>query len=61
MELPDQKVWEVTKLLYNEFQHDEQIRKLDVDNLSEFKKLHVKPLYPHREDAKGEITKIGCC
>jgi hypothetical protein len=34
MELTDQKVWELSKMLYNTFQQEEQERKLDTDNLA---------------------------
>jgi hypothetical protein len=36
--LTDEKVWEVTKLLYTSFQQEEEEQRLDVDHLSEFKK-----------------------
>lgn len=48
MELTDDKVWEVTKLLYVSFQQEEQEKKLDVEKLSDFKRENVKPLYPHK-------------
>jgi len=33
MELTDQKVWELSKMLYNTFQEEEKEHKLDIDNL----------------------------
>lgn len=34
MDLADQKVWELSKMLYNTFKQEEKERKLDVDNLA---------------------------
>ena len=50
MELSDQKVWDLSKLLFDSFQQEQVEQKLDVNHLDEFKKKHVKPLYPHKKN-----------
>lgn len=37
LDISDHKVWEATKLLYNAFRYDDQLQRLDPDNLKEFK------------------------
>lgn len=48
LEISDNKVWEITKILYNAFKSDDQAQRLDPDNLKEFKRDNIKPLYPHK-------------
>ena len=48
MELSNQKVWELSKLLFNSFRQEQFEQKLDKENLDEFRRRHVKPKYPHK-------------
>jgi hypothetical protein len=48
-------------VLYNCFKQDDQRERLDADNLKEFKKLNIKPLYPHKVTPLGSIDKYSCC
>ena len=61
LEISDDKIWEATKLLYNSFKQDDQRERLDPDNLKEFKKENIKPLYPHKVSPLGIIEKYTCC
>ena len=42
-------------MLYNSFQAEEAEQKLDVGHLAQFKKQHIKPLYPHKLTPEGTI------
>ena len=55
MELSDQKVWDLSKVLFDSFKQELEEQKLDVDNLDDFKKSHIKPLYPHKVNNEGQV------
>jgi hypothetical protein len=54
LDLSDEKVWEVSKMLYNSFQREELNNRLDHENLTLFKKENIKPLYPHKINKSGD-------
>lgn len=60
LDISDHKVWEATKLFYNAFRYDDQLQRLDPDNLKEFKHENIKPLYPHKIGQEGAIEKYTC-
>ncbi len=57
--MSDLKIFELTKLLYNAFKHDDQAQRLDPEQLAEFKKENIKPLYPHKRE-EDKIVKYTC-
>jgi hypothetical protein len=61
LEISDDKIWQATKLLYRSFKQDDLRERLDPDNLKEFKKDNIKPLYPHKLTQLGTIEKYTCC
>lgn len=60
MELSDDKIWEVTKVLYNSFHQEETEQKLNVRQLDDFKKQYIKPMYPHKITTEGTTEKYTC-
>lgn len=61
LHITDQQIWEATKILYQTFEAEDGEKRLNHDDLSDFKQKKIKPLYPHRVAVDGNIEKYGCC
>lgn len=48
-QISDQGIFNISKVLYAEFLSEKNLKKLDLDGLDQFKRLYIKPLYPHKE------------
>ena len=60
-ELSNECVFETTQILYNEFRDELNEKKIDDDNLTEFKQKFIKPLYPHKPSSEGgRVEKYDC-
>lgn len=62
--LSDEGVFSISKIIYTEFLSEKKLKQLDPDKIDEFKRLYIKPLYPHKQltnNGYRTIQKYDCC